>query len=175
MNLAEWFRKARNNPEEYKKENEWLEKSLEVLDEPALQAAYQTACESMGRLNLNGARLLHKYKSLGATDVTGFGILGHAENLAVVQKSGVDIVLERLPVIKGMLGVDKHVMPFNVVKGRSAETSGGLLAMMPDEAAAKAMVAELKEEYKEEAWIVGRLVPGSGKARIAEDVEIIDV
>ena len=38
--------------------------------------------ESMSTLNLEAAKLMHKYKCLGATDVTGFGILGHAANLA---------------------------------------------------------------------------------------------
>lgn len=49
-----------------------------------------------------------------------------------------NIVLKRLPVIGGMLKIDKAVMPFNVLKGRSAETSGGLLAMMPDVESAEA-------------------------------------
>jgi len=40
------------------------------------------AMESMATLNANAATLMCKYKSRGATDVTGFGILGHAENLA---------------------------------------------------------------------------------------------
>ncbi len=40
------------------------------------------AMESMAVLNRNAASLMQKYKSHGATDVTGFGIMGHAENLA---------------------------------------------------------------------------------------------
>lgn len=38
--------------------------------------------ESMGHLNINTAKLMKKYKAHGATDVTGFGILGHGKNLA---------------------------------------------------------------------------------------------
>jgi selenide,water dikinase len=38
--------------------------------------------ESMATLNKNTSGLLKRYKSHGATDVTGFGILGHAQNLA---------------------------------------------------------------------------------------------
>jgi len=34
--------------------------------------------ESMSILNNNAAKLMKKYKSHGATDITGFGILGHA-------------------------------------------------------------------------------------------------
>ena len=40
------------------------------------------AMESMATLNSNAATLMRKYESHGATDVTGFGLLGHAENLA---------------------------------------------------------------------------------------------
>ena len=40
------------------------------------------AIESMATLNKNSANLMKKYKSNGATDVTGFGILGHTKNLA---------------------------------------------------------------------------------------------
>ena len=36
----------------------------------------------MSRLNRNAARMMHKYDAHGATDVTGFGILEHANNLA---------------------------------------------------------------------------------------------
>lgn len=36
----------------------------------------------MATLNKAGAHLMKKYKSGGATDVTGFGILGHAKYLA---------------------------------------------------------------------------------------------
>ena len=40
----------------------------------------------MGTLNLFGALLLKKYKSTACTDVTGFGILGHANYLAQAQR-----------------------------------------------------------------------------------------
>lgn len=36
------------------------------------------AIESMATLNRDAAKLIKKYDSHGATDVTGFGILGHA-------------------------------------------------------------------------------------------------
>ena len=36
----------------------------------------------------------------GATDITGFGLLGHASNLAKAQKEAVDFVIHTLP---GML------------------------------------------------------------------------
>jgi selenide,water dikinase len=46
-------------------------------------AAYDTACESMGRLNAKAAALMHKHGAHAATDVTGFGILGHTRYASV--------------------------------------------------------------------------------------------
>lgn len=40
--------------------------------------AYYLAMESMATLNKNTSTLLKRYKSHGATDITGFGIRGHA-------------------------------------------------------------------------------------------------
>ena len=43
------------------------------------------------------AVLMHKYHSGGATDVTGFGILGHANNLAHNQREAVSFIIDVLP------------------------------------------------------------------------------
>ena len=56
----------------------------------------------MMTLNKNAAKLMKKYGAHGATDVTGFGILGHANNLAQCQIEEVDFVLESLPFLKNM-------------------------------------------------------------------------
>lgn len=56
--------------------------SLEELDLLREQAA-----ASMGRLNRIGANLMHEFHAHACTDVTGFGILGHARNLAMFQVS----------------------------------------------------------------------------------------
>lgn len=41
----------------------------------------------MMRLNRNAAKLMGRFGANGATDITGFGLLGHASNLAAVQKA----------------------------------------------------------------------------------------
>ena len=61
----------------------------------------------MARLNRIGARLMHKYNAHGATDVTGFGLLGHAQALARNQKNEVSFVIHNLPVIAKMAAVAK--------------------------------------------------------------------
>lgn len=65
-----------------------------------------------------------KYGAHGATDVTGFGILGHTDNLAKVQKQPVDLIIHNLPVIAKMAAVAKLTGKFGLLQGTSAETSG---------------------------------------------------
>ncbi len=70
---------------------------------------------------------MHKYNAHGATDVTGFGIIGHANNMATIQKNEVDFVIHNLPVIAKMVAVSKAIGGmFGLLQGRSAETSGSL-------------------------------------------------
>ncbi len=42
---------------------------------------------------------MHKHNAHGATDVTGFGLLGHAKNLAKCQHGEVSFTIHNLPVI----------------------------------------------------------------------------
>jgi selenide,water dikinase len=73
-----------------------------------------------------------------------------------------------LPILAGAERVDKQHIDFKLVEGFSAETSGGLLAVLPVETA---------EQFAAETsgWIVGRVVEGSGEARILPDVQKIEV
>jgi selenide,water dikinase len=141
--------------------DKWAEKHrVSGVSEADVMRAYALACRSMGRLNRTAARLMHVHGALGATDVTGFGLLGHANNLAENQVRR-DLVfrLTHLPVLRGMMrldAIDPNV--FHLAQGRSAETSGGLLMALPDEAAAHAYIAEYRRaEQCEDGWIVGRV------------------
>jgi len=58
-----------------------------VVSEEDVRKAYQRAMDSMARLNRTASRLMHKYNAHAATDVTGFGLLGHAQALARNQKA----------------------------------------------------------------------------------------
>ena len=88
------------------------------------------AMESMGTLNATAANLMQKYNSHGATDVTGFGLLGHAENLAAAQENEVDLVFHSLPILARMEEDFQGMPNFRVKQGYSAETSGGILTML---------------------------------------------
>lgn len=78
--------------------------------------------------------------------MTGFGILGHAENLATVQLEDVDLVIEAMPVLAGTEEEVEGMPAFGLRKGYSAETSGGILTMMK-EASARDFVAALAQEH----------------------------
>lgn len=87
--------------------------------------AYNDAMFSMARLNMNAAKLMQKYKANCATDVTGFGILGHATNLVGSQEKEVDFVIHTLPIIANMAAVYRKCgVNFKLLEGYSAETSG---------------------------------------------------
>jgi len=151
------------------------EKASDVITTAEGVRAYQMAMESMARLNRNGAKLMHKFKAHAATDVTGFGILGHATNLAVHQKAKVDFVLDVLPIIRGMAAVERKLNTYSLLRGFSSETSGGLLVCLPSLEAAQGFCKEIQEIDKQPAWIIGRVVDGSNTARIAETPTIIEI
>ena len=56
---------------------------------------FSVAVNSMERLNKKGAELMKKYKAHGATDITGFGLLGHVQALARNHKNEVSFVIHK--------------------------------------------------------------------------------
>jgi hypothetical protein len=62
---------------------------------------------------------MHKYDAHACTDVTGFGILGHAQNLVVTQLKDVDFVLHTLPIVRDMEKIDKKIHDFKLLEGFS--------------------------------------------------------
>jgi selenide,water dikinase len=112
----------------------------------------------MTTLNARAADLLRRFEPRAVTDVTGFGLFGHAFELA--GRSGVRLTLEadKLPALPGALeaaardlrtggdrrnreyvgeSIDLDGTPDPIVSlGYDAQTSGGLLAAVPAERAA---------------------------------------
>ncbi|GAM23149.1 hypothetical protein SAMD00019534_063240 [Acytostelium subglobosum LB1] len=142
------------------------------------RTAFAYATKSMARLNRTGARLMRKYHAHACTDVTGFGIAGHSDNLAKNQLQPVIFEIHTLPIIEGMRKIDEHLgNNWKLTSGLSAETSGGLLIAMP-EAAAKELISEIEEVDKQPAWIIGRVLacePGENKSVILPNPTIIEV
>lgn len=140
---------------------------------------------SMLRLNKVAAEIAQTVDVHGATDITGFGLLGHAAELARNSGVGLRIDAEALPLLPGAL----HYAADNICPGglfRNQEyvaqngyvrysatldpgrklllfdpqTSGGLLIVLPPAAA-----ATLEQRYAEadqDCWRIGEVVAGGG-------------
>ena len=56
-------------------------------------------------------------KAHAATDVTGFGILGHAQNLVECQEDELDFVIDKLPILDKIASADDGIgRMFQLVK-----------------------------------------------------------
>ncbi len=123
-----------------------------------------------------------------ATDVTGFGLLGHTWEMA--QASGVDIVIEsdRVPVIEGVVELaaaglvplgtknnyafiqDKADFASGLNEAQrlvlcDAQTSGGLLLALPS-AKTDALLSRLRQTGVTGAGVIGYAVRGQGRLRV---------
>jgi selenide,water dikinase len=142
---------------------------------------YTSAVHSMVQLNADGATVMLNHEVHAATDVTGFGLLGHAFKMA--DGSNVTLVFEEsdLPLLQGALEqvragmipgggtrnreyyaphvkVSDEVSEEMVALAFDPQTSGGLLISVP-ESQSVAMLAELHEAGCTDAAIVGRVEP----------------
>jgi len=149
------------------------EKISKVTTVEEVKAAFRAAELSMARLNRIGAKLMHKHGATSATDVTGFGILGHARNLAEYQAKKVKFTIHTLPIISNMTKIASCVgNMFQLLQGYSAETSGGLLLTIPS-TNAEAFCKEIEELEGCPAWIIGTVEVGERGASIAQNPTII--
>lgn len=146
-----------------------------VVSEEDVRKAYQRAMFSMARLNRVASILMHKYNAHGATDIGGFGLLGHANSLASIQKNEVGFVIHNLPVIAKMAAVSKACgNMFGLLQGHAAETSGGLLIALPREQAA-AFCKDIEKQEGYQSWIIGIVEKGVRTARIIDKPRVIEV
>ncbi|XP_033086628.1 selenide, water dikinase 1-like isoform X1 [Trachypithecus francoisi] len=149
-----------------------------VFTQEDIELAYQEAMMNMARLNRTAAGLMHTFNVHAATDITRFGIWGHAQNLANQQRNEVSFVIHSLPVLAKMAVVSKACgNMFGLMHGTCLETSGSLLICLPREQAAR-FCAEIKSpKYGEghQAWIIGIVEKGNCTARIIDKPGIIEV
>ena len=158
----------------YKSNDEHWKKAKDLISVKDLERAYDICCGEMTSLNKTAAELMVKYKVHGGTDVTGFGILGHTKNLAEAQERPVDLVINTLPIIHRMLDIHDKVVNYKLTEGYAAETSGGILMIVPSDKVDQ-LLREFKEKENKEAWIIGEVVRGNKKAYIAKDFKTIEV
>jgi selenide, water dikinase len=143
---------------------------------------YAAAVRWMCELNDATARAMLTYEVHAATDITGFGLIGHASKMA--EGSGVTLRIEEsdLPLMVGALeccragmipGGGKRNREFYAPRVRISDevadeigelvydpqTSGGLFIALPENDAVR-LLADLQSAGNTDAAIVGRVVAG---------------
>jgi selenide,water dikinase len=136
----------------------------------------EAAQASMAALNRTAAEVLARFPVLACTDVTGFGLAGHAAEMAAGAECGLSLRWPGLPLLPGVLEFSRMgLVPEGArrnLQGRGSalrnagevppeildvlfdpQTSGGLLAALPW-AAAEEAVAALRAAGAQ-GWIVG--------------------
>lgn len=155
------------------KSTNWTKLS-EIFSESDIHEAFDIAVQSMSFLNKIAAELMHKYKAHAATDVTGFGLHGHAKNLVDFQADSLDFHIHTLPIIKHIRGIAVKLEQKRLLIGRAVETSGGLLISLPANVAEE-YCHEFQQRTGRAAWIIGRVSDGTRQVTIADDPTFIDV
>jgi len=156
----------------YKKLPEQLQSTTDQL--------YRDACISMATLNKVGAEAMQKFNAHGGTDITGFGVLGHAENLCKAQNNqNLTFKITSLPLLENSAEIDEKCQGlFKLVKGLSAETSGGLLVSI-SEADVDGFLDHMENGTGIRPWVIGDVVKADKNnpvnAEIIEEVRIIPV
>mgnify|MGYP005832364545 CR=1 FL=1 len=148
--------------------------------EPADVAA---AVQSMSRLNHGASRLLQEVGVHACTDITGFGLLGHASEMADKGRVRLRFAASRLPLLPGVVRyANEWLFPAGTCRNEqfyaehvtfapqiaeemrqllyTPETSGGLLA-----AVAPHRLETLQARFaaaQEPCWVVGEVLAGDG-------------
>ena len=147
------------------------------------------AVDNMAALNRPASQAMQRVGVNSATDITGFGLLGHLKSMVRGSKVSADVKLSAVPVLRGTRellgrgvapgGTHRNVSSVNDVVNWhpnltdedkmlfcDAQTSGGLLMSVP---AGKAdeLVAALIEEGAPCAAVVGRIADGPAGTIVA--------
>jgi selenide,water dikinase len=139
----------------------------------------KAAVASMARLNKVASLAMRRFTVHACSDVTGYGLLGHAQEMAAGTDVTIELHARALPLLPGALrlaelghltggcrrnreyltgkvSVDPRLRQGLVELAFDPQTSGGLLIALP-QAAAVALVAHLHDEGIADAAIVGRV------------------
>jgi selenide,water dikinase len=156
----------------------------------ASEEAQIRAIEAMATLNKKAAEVMAAYPVNACTDVTGFGLLGHALEMARGSKVAITLFADRVPLLPEVLdSVQMGLVPAGSFSNRNfcahqvrqskavdpmlldiladAQTSGGLLISLPQDQAS-ALVGDLKAGGISDAEIIGAATTaGKGLIEIA--------
>jgi len=145
----------------------------------------------MSQLNRVASEMMCQVKVNAATDITGFGLLGHASEMA--RAGSVDLVIDagRVPFMPGAEELARqHLFPqgslrnYGFIESRAqfadplsehtrrllcdAQTSGGLLISVPV-SSAEELVNRLRAAGVADATAVGSVCTGTGRVRVVAE------
>jgi selenide,water dikinase len=147
----------------------------------------KAAVESMKKLNRDAARLIQRVGVHACTDITGFALLGHAQEMAEKSGVGIRFYLEKLPFLEGAKGyAEDWLFPGGTCRNQehyapqvrfaphipeeiqmllyTPETSGGLLIAVPSDKLEE--LTALFNAEGHEHWAIGEVMKG-------EEVEVV--
>lgn len=153
-------------------------KGRKITDE-----AYTPAVEWMTMLNDKAAEAALDAQATAATDVTGFGLLGHAYNMVRDSKTDFLIHTSAVPVLEHVRGlIASGIIPegaytnLSYLKDKTdwsgslseddmlllsdPQTSGGLLITIPEESMDRFSASGVRH------WVIGKVIKGTGRLRI---------
>jgi selenide,water dikinase len=143
---------------------------LETVPKDLVDSAISGGINVMTSSNKPVAEVLQMVSVHAATDITGFGLKGHASNMAMLSK--VDIIIDQLAVIKGT-PVLADLFGYPLRLGEAKETAGGILLAVSAEDADDLLDALDKKEVRH--WEIGNVVKGNGKVHVVKDARLIEV
>jgi selenide,water dikinase len=154
-----------------------------------IETGMADAVRSMTTLNDGAARAALKVGVSAATDITGFGLIGHLTSMLEASKMAAELAFDALPILpharnlasRGVIpgGTQRNLEAAERVEWAAelgpadrylcvdAQTSGGLLLAVPPEHEA-ALIAALREERTPAASVIGRVIAGKpGHVRVS--------
>jgi selenide, water dikinase len=157
-----------------------------------LETGMAEAVRSMTVLNDGASRAALRVGVSAATDVTGFGLVGHLTSMLEASKVAAEIAFDALPILpharnlasRGVVpgGTERNLEAAEKVEWAAdlgtadrylcvdAQTSGGLLLAVPPENET-ALLAALGEEHTPVAAVIGRVVAGKpGHIRVTRQL-----
>lgn len=155
-----------------------------------IETGMTEAVRSMTTLNDGAARAALRVGVSAATDITGFGLLGHLKGILEASKVAAEIGFDRIPILphaknlaaRGVIpgGTQRNLEAAADVEWAGdlgladrylcvdAQTSGGLLLVVPSENEA-ALLGALREEQTPVAAVIGRITAGpAGHIRVTK-------
>jgi selenide,water dikinase len=152
-----------------------------IKQQEASPVAIAAVIESMSTLNREASEVARVHGLRAATDITGFGLLGHLSEMCRASSVSFEVWFDRLPLLPDVVGlIRRGIVPGGTKRNleyvrpwvsfepsveewqrliaADAQTSGGLLLAVPA-AKVDAVLADLEANHSLAAALIGRALP----------------